>query len=374
MIISEPEIQNFKGKTRYEVSVGFENTEKFFWYSVDESFGDFVSDKSDAVLLALIIPAMHAGEDIIVKGKVSEKLCYNLSERYQHILQIVMPWLQQVEIHVDRMINTNERAEGVATGFSCGVDSFSVLADYYYSKPTDGFKISHLLFNNVGSHGKGGEQLFMNRFKAVQPVAEKIGLPLIRVNSNVDDFYDDKNLTFVRTATVRNASVPLLLQKGIGRYLYGSSISFVDQGINKNGTLGYCDTVSLPMLSTNSTDMMAVGSKYTRVEKTAQIAEIPDTYSSLNVCTRSDAIVKNCSKCNKCMRTQLTLDLTGYLERYKNAFDLDIYSQMKHSYIAQLLNSDKAMDHEILEYAAKHNIQFPVSAHIKSKLKKILGR
>ena len=49
------------------------------------------------------------------------------------------------------------------------------------------------------------------------------------------------------------------------------------------------------------------------------VERIEESHQSLNVCTTLTADGRNCSRCNKCLRTQLTLDLTGHLEAYSRA-------------------------------------------------------
>src|SRR5690606_21978448 len=118
-------------------------------------YGELVSDRSDAALVALLIPAMVLGEDIYLDGEVSEKLLYNLSYRVQKIVKSLIPRLTIVKIYPSKINSNQFNAKGVATGFSAGIDSFSVLADHYYHSTSQNYTITHLLFNNVGSHGSG---------------------------------------------------------------------------------------------------------------------------------------------------------------------------------------------------------------------------
>ncbi|WP_340107006.1 hypothetical protein [Rhodohalobacter sp. 8-1] len=375
MIVSQPVIKGAaNGKIRYTVNVDSENGVSSLWYEVDEPFGGFMSEQSDAALVALLIPAMNTGEDIHFKGTVSKRLYFNLNDRLQHILQIVMPWLKRIEIDCEGLTTAETSPGGVATGFSCGVDSYSVLADYYYSDTVDGFKITHLFFNNVGSHGKGGEQLFNHRFEQIQKVTQKIGLPLIRVNSNLNEFYDDERLSFIQTFTLRNASVPYLLNKMIGRFYYASGLSYKGHRIRETYSASESEAIIIPMLSAVGLDMVTVGSKYSRVEKTIQIAKIPDTYSTLDVCTSSEKLDKNCSKCIKCMRTMLTLDLAGKLDLYSEVFDIETFRKRKNGYIAHVLKGRNSLDNEIIQYAKSINHAFPASAHLKSVLKQMVGK
>uniref|UniRef100_UPI000B325623 hypothetical protein n=1 Tax=Endozoicomonas arenosclerae TaxID=1633495 RepID=UPI000B325623 len=213
MIISKPEITRSNGVARYSARISHALGNETLKYSVQDEFFELMSDRADAALLALLIPAMSRGEPIKVEGAVSEHLYHHLSGPYQHVLKSIMPHLQLIEICADQIVNSSYDGKGVATGFSGGIDSYCTLADYFYSEVSPGFKVTHLIYNNVGSHGKktNPEILFNDRYEALKPVAEKIGLPFIKVNSNLDHFYCDR-LHFMQTHTARNTSVALLLQ------------------------------------------------------------------------------------------------------------------------------------------------------------------
>lgn len=372
MILSKSKIYTEKNKFKYEVNVDSDSGSQSIWYEVDKKYGELISNQSDAALVVLLIPAMNGGEDIFLKGVVSERLLYHLRGPVQSVLKIAMPWLQKIQIYPDQLTTVETRAEGVATGFSAGIDSYAALHDYYYSDPLEGFKITHLLYNNVGSHGKGGEDLFHKRFKAIQSVTNRIGLPIIQVNSNIDQFYDGK-LTFVQTHTMRNVTVPLLLQFGISRFMYASAFDFRNIYINKTEAIAKTDPVILPMLSTDSLDIMSVGSEYKRVEKVLRVKEIPDSYESLDVCVNGkDA--ENCSTCWKCMRTLLTLEIADYIDRYYKVFDLDRYHVKRSNFIQQVLRSKHPLMEEIVNFGNASGFNFSLKDRVSSKIKFVLRR
>src|SRR5208337_3813778 len=124
MKISKPEIlrqeNEIISRVRVESSEGIEN----LWYSLDKKFGDFLTDFCDAPLIALLIPTMAKGEDVHVAGTISERLWYNVSGPYQRLLQHVIPSLRRIRIFPGEVQSRNQRAPGVATGFSCGIDSY----------------------------------------------------------------------------------------------------------------------------------------------------------------------------------------------------------------------------------------------------------
>ncbi|AUT01633.1 hypothetical protein CLI64_15260 [Nostoc sp. CENA543] len=364
MKINKPEVVQQDNYIFYRVNIDFSDGNKTLWYAVDEEYANLVSDRADAALVALLIPAMARGEDIYISGTISEKLYYNLSSRYQKILQIILPSLRLVNVYPSDVQVASLRADGVATGFSAGIDSFSVLADHHYKQNVPpGFRVTHLLYNNVGSHGGGAERLFRERYARLKPmVAERIQLPFIAVNSNLDSFY--KGFNFRQTHTPRNASVALLLQRGIGRFMYASAYTYTDIYIGASNGMGYSDAVTLPLMSTEVLDAFSVDSEYTRVEKTIRVANIEDSYQTLDVCVHADRAY-NCSTCFKCMRTLLTLEIAGSIEHYANIFDLKAYAQEREKYIAyKVLQSNDPLIREIVSFAQERNFKFPLSSRL----------
>ena len=368
MKISSPEIVRENGEIVYRVRVETSAGPNTLWYSVPEQFADLITDSCDAPLAALLIPAMARGEDIHVAGKLSERLLYTLSGPYQRLMQHVIPALRQVRIHPAEIQSVIHKGSAVATGFSAGIDSFCVLADHYYSKVPAAFKVTHLLFNNVGSHGSGagGERLFRARYARTAPVAAQIGLPLVRINSNVDTYYG-KPLDFQRTHTPRNASVALLLQRGVGRYLYASTFDYTHAFVGATYDMAYCDAIALPLLSTEVLDALSVGSEYTRVEKTLRVAAATNSHNVLDVCTHPDR-AGNCSECWKCMRTLLTLEIAGLLESYSASFDLDTYARRRNKYIREVLVSDEPLLREIVHFAKQRDFAFPLSSRLHARM------
>jgi hypothetical protein len=368
MIIGQPELLQADGQAIYQVKVGRSGASDILWYSVDEEFSDLMSDTADAALVALLIPAMTTGQDIEVSGRISARLLYNASRPYQTILQHVIPSLRRVRIHAEKVYHAGERAPGVATGFSGGIDSFCAIADHHKSDVPPGFRLTHFLYNNVGSHGKGGETLFMKRYNRLRSTADRIGLPLVRVNSNLGEFY--REYSFEQTHTPRNLSVALVLGKGIGRFMYASAYQYADVFVGASDSMAYTDTLTLPLLSTELVDAASVGSEYSRVEKTLRASTVPESYDALDVCVTASHAGPgmNCSRCWKCLRTMLTLDIAGKLDFYSSCFDLDVYEKHKANFMAETLISQKPLAREIVEFAKARGYSFPADVRLYASM------
>jgi hypothetical protein len=287
--------------------------------------------------------------------------------------------LKYVNIYPNSLVVPDKRAAGVATGFSGGIDSYCVLADHYFPLTPSSCKITHLLFNNVGSHGKGGEALFRRRLNRLLPIAERIGLPLLIVDSNLDTFYRP-SFKFHKTHTPRNASVALLLQGGLGRYMYASSYSFSDVRVEPTDYLAHFDAMALPLMSTEVLEACSVGGEYTRVEKTCRVADVRESYRTLDVCAKARYQGRhiNCSRCSKCMRTLVTLEVLGRIDRYSDCFDLDAYEQSKSKYIGKVLASRDPYSREIRLSARERGHSFPLSSYLYTPVyylyRRMMGR
>jgi hypothetical protein len=168
------------------------------------------------------------------------------------------------------------------------------------------------------------------------------------------------------THTIRNATVALLLQNGIRKFIYASSVPFSLVHLCPTTAMGCSDPVTLPLLSTEVTELIPAGTEYTRVEKTVSISSIATSWEFLDVCVTPDQSqqYQNCSTCGKCMRTLATLEIIGALHRYSNVFDLEKYHANKHHYFTKILTDKDDYGSEIVDLAKQKGYQFPLGCRI----------
>lgn len=376
MFVSRPEISETDGTLSYRVTVRTTGGERDLWYKVDSAHAGFVSDSSDAALVGLLIPAMAEGNPLHLEGSVSPVLLYNLGWPLQSLLKMLYPKLKVIPVTAEKAADPEVRHKrGVATGFSGGVDSFALLGDYHFGEAPDALRVTHLLFNNVGAHGGGraGERLFRIRLERVRKIANLLELPLVDVNSNLDQFYGEGE--FPLNHTLRNASVASLLQRGINRFLYASGYKFADIKIRTHDAIAYVEVAVLPLLSTPSLTMVSSGGEYSRVEKTLKVAEIPLSHKHLEVCVNAghNGEPPNCGGCCKCVRTLFTLELAGLIDRYAEAFDLQAYERGKKQFQKELLTSFDTYMLEIKELAQSRNYRFPSDIRRYAIRKRLAG-
>ncbi|ALP54082.1 hypothetical protein Tel_13595 [Candidatus Tenderia electrophaga] len=344
------------------------------WYSVDKRYKEYLTtEKLDSFLVGLIYLAMQAREDVVVKGAVSEKLFYNLTQYYIPILRRTDPSLNEVSIVPDSFDKGAYSCAGaVVTGFSAGIDSFCAVYDHLIAADVpDGFKITHFAFNNVGSHGLGNDaeharRLFNLRYDLIKGFPNVMDIPFIKIDSNINEIFTS---SFQKTHVPRNVSAVLLLQKLFSKYYYASAYRYQDAFVGNTNSMAYADAMAVHLLSTETLDCISTGGQYSRVEKTGRVAMIEGVSKWLNVCVGSKDGM-NCSACWKCTRTLFTLELLGELDKFANVFDLNKWYEVREAYIVKTLlgKSDDPFIREIREYAEKIGYSPSLSQKLSAKM------
>ncbi|RXZ51875.1 hypothetical protein ESO86_00005, partial [Agromyces binzhouensis] len=270
---------------------------------------------------------------------MTDELAWNLSHDVPTVLRGVRPELGPIDVTVRDAIPPSPPGEAVATGYSGGVDSYATLARHHFAADVPAsVRVTQLLYNNVGSHGRGerGRRLSSRRLAPLRSGAESMGLPLFDVDSNVDDLYSAPGLGFQQTHTMRNAAVAHLLAGGIRHFLYASSVPYADVAATPSFDVSFADPILLPFLSHRSLTLQPAVTDLDRWQKTELVTHVPHSYDRLDVCIES-VDGTNCSRCWKCRRTMITLDLLGALDRYRSVFDVPDDPRWKQEYIREAL-------------------------------------
>ena len=366
MIISAPTITRGPDGVRYAVNVreAKGDVPKELWFEVPSEAAEFVSDKCDAAVLALLVPAMEAGEPLHAEGRVSRRLLTALNESYQQMLSPVMPHLTGIRVTAATVTDEPAEAREVATGYSGGVDSFTTLLR---PRAEGEQPISLLIHNNVGGHGSGvrADSVFRERLQRARHAAGQLGLPLVSVDSNLDGFYGPGS-GFMATHSLRNIAAVMVLQRKVGVYEYSSGHPRARQVVRRPGDIARIDEASLPLLATESFRTVPTGGERTRLEKLLLVSERPVTFALLDVCIqpRHTHGRINCSACIKCLRAQFLFECAGRLERYQEVFDLRRWRGLRSFQIASLLRGQLDQPDEILGYARECGLRIPLASRL----------
>ena len=358
MLIGKPVARRTAEETVLSAKVSFQGREEECFYSVPAKYADFAdTESSNCFLVGMLYPAMRYGEDIHVEGTVSARLLYNLNEYLVPLMASCDERLKRIKMTAGA---TDDRGcqdvKAVGTGFSGGIDSFATIHEHYARPTPDGFKITHLFFFNVGAHGipkcEGDlaalEKKFHARYEKLAGFPREVGMPFVPVNSNVHLFHPWGHLEVATLATV---SAVMFLQKGIRRYYLASAghpykhlWHYLGASLRPDD-IAYLNPMLLPWLSTESLDLVDDGTFYDRSEKTVLVADYEPASRYLNVCCSHDTLDTNCSICDKCCRTLLTLEILGKADVFRSAFDIGKYRrEARRLFIAStIVNAKKEM-------------------------------
>jgi len=349
MIIGPIQKKTSDSSIRVQVEVKSDTLQDtLLWYEFDKNIEEYITtEKHDGFVVGLLLLAMKNREDIHIQGKISGKLYYNMTNYYMDIVQSFAPEFHKIRIVPDGLTGKTgyRRGNGVITGFSAGIDSFSVIHDHLENPVPDEYKITHFLFNNVGSHGEwdaeNAEKLFLKRYELIKGYPEDISIPFICVNSNLSEILQ---MEFRKTHPPRNVSTVLMLQGLVSKYYYASAYKYEDCYIGKQDGLGRADPFSLHLLSTESLECISAGCQNSRTDKTRIVSEYKHSKKWLNVCGSTRGNAKNCSTCWKCNRTLFTLELLGKLNDYREVFDLEKWNWSRKWFIPDTILNPRVDD------------------------------
>ena len=277
---------------------------------------------------------MRNGHDITCKAPLGEELYYQITTYLIDAVYKGSDKLYKTHIIADVDNSKLESANAVGTGISCGIDSFHSIAAHTNTKFKN-HNITHLAFNNVGSHGEGERaiQLYGERKKRAMKFAKENHFEFVESNSNIHDIIPQNHFL---THSYTSGFAIFALQKLYSIYYYASGNCILDFSLKDtyNNSCGQYDLLLLETFSTSTLKLFSEGSTLSRYEKTKQVVEYSPSYKYLNVCTETS---ENCGRCEKCTRTLLAIDALEKLDSYKEVFDIDYYKKNKQDYYSFLV-------------------------------------
>ena len=311
------------------------------WFDVDARYAEALDNSCDAALVSLLMAAMDQGKPIELQGPVSGKLLWGLRNIVVPAMCASREFLSPVPLETHGIIrDAKPSGNMVLTPLSCGIDSFSAVQDHAIAPDLDpGDRVTHLVFGHIGHNGYGEDTdaRAHARWQVVRSAAGELGLPILRFNSNQHHFYSPQynyRLNWLSTMTVRSAAIPLLLQAGVRRFFLASGHTWREIGVGSFRDISRLDPILLPALSTERVELVAVGTERTRVEKSRRIGDLGVVHRHLDVCIMEGG--KGCSRCEKCMRTMLTFELLGRLDKFADRFDLEEYRRNRKDFVARV--------------------------------------
>jgi hypothetical protein len=277
------------------------------YFGLDTAYADYVRGDASPFAAAFLLPAMKQGEDLIIRGSISEQLYKGMHTIMHEVLQ----WdigLKPIRIEADAIVPDTYEANRSASFFSGGVDSF-----YTYLKHKEDPAVADRIDSFILINGFDIEQrntrlwdLTLANIKAIA-AADRVDVVVIR--TNIQSLVEPILLwDYAHGGCLAAAG---LFARGAFRQIYIPSTHSVEEQIPWGSNLALDGN-----WSTESTTFVHDGTEATRINKViSQIARSPLALAHLRVCFANEKETYNCGQCDKCLRTMINLYVAGVLDK-----------------------------------------------------------
>ncbi|MGO4612687.1 hypothetical protein AB4305_11600 [Nocardia sp. 2YAB30] len=287
------------------------------YFEVHGGMPDWMPERGDAFLAALLMPAMSLGEELVIDAPVSPRLLRSVHT----VMDIYAAWwgeLHGIRLATAEVAASTHSGNSVGLFFTTGVDCFySLLKDRERGTQPGYEPITELLFVNFEQQSGPDYDRLLGR---VQQISAMTGCRTVVVDTNIRAM-TDLSVEWEAYHGAALGSVALALSGLLGRCVIAASDH-------------YCHLPALgshPVLdhlwSSERLEVVHDGAEATRTQKVErQLAHSPLALANLGVCWRSRP-AHNCGVCEKCLRTMIALELAGCLDRCQtlpNHLDLDL--------------------------------------------------
>lgn len=347
----------------------YQDTAHEIFYAVESQFGQYLDDDSaDAFVLAALIRAMAEGEDLEVNYPISSKLYYHLNTYLIPYLANVDQQLTLIKIKPLKGYNDKQyHARAVATGISCGIDSFYTVLRNLEEDVPQSSRLTHLVLNRHQHETEfsHAQLSISDKDQERLEVGQELGLIPVYVWTNVDQFI---NFPYEQICTFHDLSVGLSLKKLISTYYYASSFTLKDFHPTF-AAAPYYDPLNSLAIQTESFQMLTHAVHEERIDKTAFLAKYPIVQQHLDVCfyEHHDGHKKNCTWCEKCVRTTMALHALGELDKFNTVFDLDLFQKDYNQRVGEVAYrayvNKVSFDRDIMHLMRQNHKEIPLTGY-----------
>jgi hypothetical protein len=283
-----------------------------------ESNGISLLPTLDAYIPFSLLPMMLTGSDINAQDDLSERMM-QANPIIQDIYNAWYPKTQQISlktIQTCKRESTSEQKK-VGTFFSAGVDSW-----YTLLKNMD--DITDIIFVHGFDIRLDDNNLHQETLEAIEEIGKTYHKNVIEIKTNLRSFTEGRMDWRYGLGAVL-ASVGLTLRQHFKRIYIPATHTYTNlYPAGSHPILDHlwdCETLSF----------VHDGCEAGRVEKIRLIAQNEHALKSLRVCWKNKYGPYNCGKCEKCLRTMITLESINALERcptFTNPLTLKAVSTM----------------------------------------------
>ncbi|MBK8314968.1 MAG: hypothetical protein IPL01_13545 [Acidobacteria bacterium] len=258
---------------------------------------------AEAFASAFLIPSLHIAEALEIDQPLDPVWLSNI----KNILPLASEWWGYSEIPPRASsVPPSIKAASCKTGLS-----FSGGADSFYSLLRYGRKIDYLVFIQ-GFDMRWDDNSRLEAYReSLNRVASQLGAKTIILRTNIKEHPLFNEISWEVTHGGVLAAAGHLLGNVIDNFVISSSISK-----DRDKPWGSHWRIDENWSSSNLR-ITHFGAEVQRNEKLMMIASEPLVRSNLRVCWENRTDSGNCSVCEKCIRTRITLMMAGELENYQ---------------------------------------------------------
>ncbi len=265
--------------------------------SIDARWADLVVPGPEHLVPPLMVLAARLGDDLRIDAPIEAE--WADACRRAHGLQASWWGWRPAGLSAPvRGVRRRRRRRGRGLCFTCGVDSWGV----YLSQRGTRRAPTHLI--SVDGDVHWSDPLRRARLDHVRATADRLGLPLVEVRTDIRSTIDPHSLWGRHTHGGVLAGVGRLLSGGIGSLTISPSNWWPDA--TPYGSHPGLD----PLWSTPSLAIHHPDADEPRHRRILRIAADPLAASTLQVCLQQGDET-NCGRCNKCLDTLTALTLSG---------------------------------------------------------------
>ena len=257
-----------------------------------------LTPSGEAAGTAFLLPALHDRRTLVVDTPIDPEWLHNVSFLVETVAQwwdlpMCAPKGPAGEIAVS--------ADGVGLLFTGGVDSFFTLLEGDMSIDT--------LIHVQGFDIPLSDPARLASAEAdARAVAENLGVRCVVVRSNLRSHPLYGSLSWERTHGGALLSIGHLLRGIVGEIVISSSA-------HRSATRSWGTDWRIDRYwSSSSVQVTHFGEDWWRYQKLERMAHHPLVRNHLRVCWEHRTSKSNCSHCEKCLRTMITLDDVGALD------------------------------------------------------------
>lgn len=282
-----------------DLTVSFEDKTFHIFF---ESTGAGLHVNPEALIAGLLLPAMkNKAGAIHIEDQPDPTFLQNLV-KIQTLYQSWKPGYQPVEIHSRKSYKPSKQ-KGSRTGifFSCGVDSSYALLEHLD-------QVTDLIFIHGFDIPLKSEALLEKRSQSIHKIAASLGKGVVEVKTNLRNFMEP-GVFWGLAHGAALASVGHVLSGEFSRIFIPPSYS--SQAMRAWGSHPHLD----PLWSNEVIEFIHNEEELTRPFRVAKIVHNQTILDNLHVCLHNNPSGLNCGKCEKCVRTMISLRALGVLDK-----------------------------------------------------------